>query len=198
MKKQLLLFTAIICMATSALAATHMVDVANYSFAPSSFTAHPGDTIIWMWVNGTHTTTSTTIPAGANSWNSNIDVSTTFYIYVPTVIGTYNYLCSIHASLGMVGSFTVVSSTGIAPVNTNPEFCVFPNPTPGPLQIKLDNPGLPVSITLADANRKVVINKEHCQSNDTNLDLQWMPNGTYYIRVIREDKVYREIVVVAH
>jgi plastocyanin len=47
-------------------ATKHVVTVANFVFTPSSLTINLGDTMEWVFVSGTHTTTSTTIPAGAD------------------------------------------------------------------------------------------------------------------------------------
>ncbi|KAA5534847.1 T9SS type A sorting domain-containing protein [Taibaiella lutea] len=79
------------------------------SFVPATgVTINLGDTIKFQWQNGSHTTTSTTIPAGATAWNQNINSSSTTYIYVPAVVGTYNYKCIPHESMGMLGVFNVV------------------------------------------------------------------------------------------
>jgi plastocyanin len=93
-------------------ATTQSVNVSNNVFTPSSFTINLGDTVKWVWVAGSHTTTSQTIPGGAATWNHNINSSAgnTSFIYVPTVLGTYNYHCSIHSAT-MLGSFTVVCPT---------------------------------------------------------------------------------------
>jgi plastocyanin len=79
------------------------------SFVPATgVTINLGDTIKFQWQNGSHTTTSTTIPAGATAWNQNINSGSTTYIYVPAVVGAYNYKCIPHELMGMVGSFNVV------------------------------------------------------------------------------------------
>lgn len=80
----------------------------GFTFSPSTFTMNLGDTVLWIWSSGNHTTTSTSnIPAGATSWNSPMTSTSTSFMYVPAVVGTYNYLCTPHASF-MKGSFTVV------------------------------------------------------------------------------------------
>src|SRR6201989_696461 len=86
---------------------TQIVTVQNHVFTPSSFTINLGDTVKWTWINGSHTTTSLTIPAGAAAWNHNMNSTSTSFIYVPTKTGVYNYKCTPHQSIGMVGNFTV-------------------------------------------------------------------------------------------
>lgn len=92
-------------------AAKHVVNVQNFSFSPANISnVQLGDTIRWVWVSGTHTTTSSTIPGGAASWNSPITSSVTSFEYKVIVAGTFNYVCTPHAGGGMVGSFTAVAA----------------------------------------------------------------------------------------
>ena len=61
---------------------------------------------MWVWKNGTHTTTSLTIPVGATPWNSNMNSTTKRFSYIVTKVGTYNFDCSIHPTQ-MIGAITV-------------------------------------------------------------------------------------------
>ena len=111
MKKHLhsfsLLILALTFIYSEASATTQIVTIANSQFTPGNFTINLGDTILFTWINGSHTTASTTIPGGAASWNQSMNSSATSFIYVPTVLGVYNYHCTIHTS--MVGQFTVAA-----------------------------------------------------------------------------------------
>lgn len=84
----------------------HNVNVGNFYFTPSSLNVSVGDTIRWVLVGGSHTTTSSTIPAGATPWDSPITSAVTFYEYKVTVAGLYNYVCTPHATMGQVATFT--------------------------------------------------------------------------------------------
>jgi plastocyanin len=85
-----------------------IINVQSFSFSPSSLpSVFVGDTVRWAWINGNHTTTSTVIPPGALTWDHPLNVSNQFFEYVPTIVGTYNYKCTPHAAMGMVGSFIV-------------------------------------------------------------------------------------------
>ncbi len=99
---------------TSASATVFVVEVQDFSFSPANFTANTGDTIHWMWVDGSHTTTSTSIPTGASSWSAPLSSGSPDFDYVVTVAGEYDYVCTPHASMGMTGSFTVVDPTSVA------------------------------------------------------------------------------------
>ncbi len=76
---------------------THTITVASFSFTPNSVNAAVGDTIKWVWSNGSHTTTSTTIPNGAAAWDSPMNTNSTVFKYVVTQVGTYNYVCTPHS-----------------------------------------------------------------------------------------------------
>ncbi len=113
MKKFILLFTVIFSGVTaSSNAATITIHVKNFSFSPKTVNAVVGDVIQWVWDNGTHTTTSTSVPVGAASWDSPMTASNTSFSYTLTVAGTYNYWCIPH-SPNMAGTITV---TGTMPV----------------------------------------------------------------------------------
>ncbi len=87
-------------------ATSQVVTIANFQFTPTNFTIDLGDTVLFSWISGSHTTTSTSVPGGAVSWSQSINSTSTSFIYVPLVAGTYNYQCAIHTS--MIGQFTVV------------------------------------------------------------------------------------------
>ncbi|MDQ3051923.1 MAG: T9SS type A sorting domain-containing protein [Bacteroidota bacterium] len=115
----IILFTVLFMAPMASRATVINVEVKNFEFNPSNFTANVGDTINWFWATGFHTTTSSIIPIGAASWNEPISQSSPSYVYVITTAGNYQYICSPHASMGMTGSFTVLNSTGIGE-NANP------------------------------------------------------------------------------
>lgn len=92
------------------------VQVSNFSFTPATLNSVTvGDTVRWVWVSGAHTTTSSSIPAGAAAWDEMISSSNTEYEYKVTIAGTYNYVCTPHIGMGMVGSFM---ASGVSPTLT--------------------------------------------------------------------------------
>jgi len=95
-------------------ATTWNVNVQNFQFTPSTLNVVVGDVIHWVWIGGIHTTTSVTVPAGANPWNSPMDSVHTSFDYTVTQPGVYSYQCNFHAFLGMTASFT---ASGIVPVS---------------------------------------------------------------------------------
>lgn len=103
------------------------------SFSSSHITVQLGDTIDWLPLDQpamVHTITSTSIPNGAASfdqiWQAPAD---TFFRYIPSEIGTYQYVCTPHAtSHNMTGSFEVVDGATSVPDLFDSGYSVFPNP----------------------------------------------------------------------
>jgi len=95
---------------TSASATRYDVEVKEFEFANSPAV---GDTIRWIWVNGSHTTTSTSVPIGAPEWDQVINASNTEYEYVVNAAGVYAYVCTPHSAT-MAAQFTAVGTTDAA------------------------------------------------------------------------------------
>jgi len=118
--KKCFLLAAISCsLVLQATAKQIQVQASGFSFSPSTFTAAIGDTIRFVWVSGIHTTTSTSVPAGAATWNAALDDTHTVFLYPVKVGGSYAFQCVFHAAMGMVGSFTVPPRTKITVVKTS-------------------------------------------------------------------------------
>jgi len=113
MKTKTFLSVFIFLNAFTAQATVHEVHVADFHFTPGQFDAIVGDTVKWIWDNGTHTTTGTAvnIPFGADTWDEPIDASHPSFEYVIKVAGSYFYFSKLDGD--MSASF---DATGILPV----------------------------------------------------------------------------------
>lgn len=89
---------------------TIKIKVVDFQFKAKTVNAKVGDTIIWIWKSGTHTTTSTSIPARAKTWDAPITQAQKRFRYILRVAGTYKYQCNFHFQLGMVGTIKVTSA----------------------------------------------------------------------------------------
>jgi plastocyanin len=108
MKKTLFLVTMISVFMNAVLSQqVHKIKVSDFQFSPKTVNAVVGDKIKWVWVNGKHTTTSTTIPNNVNSWDKPINKNHKTFTYTVKKAGTYQYQCNFHFSLGMVGTIKV-------------------------------------------------------------------------------------------
>lgn len=87
-------------------AVKHNITVASNVFSPNTLTVTVGDTIVWTWISGNHTTTSTSVPSGAATWSHAIASVNDSLEYPITVDGTYSFKCNIHSS--MTGTITAL------------------------------------------------------------------------------------------
>jgi plastocyanin len=104
------------------------VQVANFSFSPNILNIHSGDTVKWVWVSGSHTTTSTSVPSGAATWDNPMNSTNTQFELKFIVVGTYDYNCSMHPTT-MTGTITVAPALGLTNIN-NDSYSIktYPNP----------------------------------------------------------------------
>lgn len=188
--KQILLIITGVLFIPKAQATVINVSVANFSFTPASFTATVGDTIKWIWVSGTHTTTSTSVPAGAATWDNPITSSSTSFEYIITTPGTYNYWCSIHTT-AMEGSFTVTpASVPVISASSKTFASVYPNPA---------NAVLNIHLTAYNANNELVItdilgkeiDKETLKDINTAIDISKWEKGIYFYQLKCNNKTMK-------
>ncbi len=198
MKQKILTIVAACCLFISASATIHTVGVNDYQFAPNTLTVNTGDTILWQWFGGNHTTTSGVIPTGATSWNSPLNSTTPSFMYVPTKAGVYNYVCSFHASMGMTGTFTAIYKAAVGQLAKPEIFTIYPNPARDQFHLLFNYPGLNVKITLIDANGLELRKKEYLNVNEGDLYVDNIPNGIYTIKAEQGNASYREQVVIHH
>jgi plastocyanin len=76
-------------------------------FVPDTITVAPGTTVVWETTSGSHTTTSV-----MGLWDSErrLGVGETFS-YTFGTPGVYEYVCTPHVDMGMIGR-VIVSSAG--------------------------------------------------------------------------------------
>lgn len=125
--KKLLLLCAFF-MVERVYATTWTVNVSDFQFQPATLNVVVGDVIKWVWTSGStfHTTTSLTVPIGANAWDNPLDGGNLTYSYTVTTAGSYTYQCDFHPLL-MQGSFTASS---VSPVTLSSFYVVNSNGRP--------------------------------------------------------------------
>ena len=116
-----LLILSFILITGFASAVTHSVTVLGSSFSPSTLNVNVGDTIIWTLGSGSHTTTSMTVPSGAQTWDNPINGGSPTFSYPVLVEGNYTYMCTPH---GFMGSFTAIN-TGIKTPTSFSGFIIY-------------------------------------------------------------------------
>lgn len=104
----------------------------GYHFDPHVVQVKPGDTVTWECKSGSHTTTAyhseydkpTRIPDGAAPWDSGTLSENDTFEYSFETEGIYDYYCSPHEAMGMLGSVIVGEpdangQPGLAPPQEN-------------------------------------------------------------------------------
>ena len=165
-----------------------IVTVKNYSFTPYNLThvrAH--DTIQWVWESGSHTTTSASIPACAESWEYAINQDTTSFIYIPVVNGTFFYLSAPDTAKNMNGQFTVTGASGVDEHNGKPTLSVFPNPFHNEVTVQIPlNFRHIVSVQIFNTEGKLVrtvFPGFSAGSKLLTIDTKDLPNGVFFFRL---------------
>jgi plastocyanin len=190
MKKQYILISSVLVLLLTGFnhrsyGTTWLVEVSNFTFSPSSLqNVKVGDTVHFQWVSGTHTTTSTTIPAGAATWNQPITNTAQTYDYIPTLPGIYNYKCTPHTGMGMIGSFTVTFHTGISDQKNALSVEIYPNPVLTVATVKLfSDPSHLAGLTIYDITGKTLLASDLgnlIQNRSVTLDMSSVPAGIYF------------------
>ncbi|MCB0720810.1 MAG: T9SS type A sorting domain-containing protein [Ignavibacteriae bacterium] len=180
-------------------ATTHTIEVGGgggFSFVPSTTDAIVGDTILFQWVSGSHTTTcdgstGTSRPAGADPWDQPMNSGSQTFTYVIAVAGTYNYKCIPHFP-SMVGTINATVSSIFQTSSSLPERYNlsqnYPNPFNPSTNIKFDiaNAG-PVKITIYNSlgmQVETLVNENLSPgSYQVNWNASSISSGTYFYRI---------------
>lgn len=110
---KLILLLALAVFSVPSYSTTYTIEVEDNEFDPAVLNVNVGDTLVFLWDEGVHTTTSVNIPPGAQWWDAGMDQSHPVFIYIPNLPGSYDYQCTFHSSMGMIGHFTVYPATFI-------------------------------------------------------------------------------------
>ncbi len=198
MKTTLLLFAALFFMSARSFATVHTITVSNDVFTPNAIpNVHLGDTVTWTWLSGSHTTTSTSVPAGAVTWDHAMNSGSTTFTYVPAVVGTYSYECTFHASMGMTGTFNVITGTNVSAVQTTVLAPVYPNPVSETLHVMF-NATAPANVTLTDMAGNQVITEKFNGTSAADINLRNIATGNYIVRIVQGTDVSSQQLVVRH
>lgn len=168
------------------------------NYVPQTLTLTVGDTVVFRGTFGVHPLISDEIPAGADTFGTElkpIETGTTFK-YVVKVLGKYNYHCLNHGQndgSGMAGTFTAVEvgvhdnllSQSITAQN-------FPNPFTGKTNIQLFlHDQLKGALALYDLSGKKITTIYNgifpAGKNEFVFDGSDYPIGTYFYKLETSD-----------
>jgi len=174
----IILSVAVLAACVTAYGATANVTISNDTFTDntsgsSTTTINAGDSVLWTWHAGTHSTTSGTCTSGGGAygeggcapsgvWDSGVRSSGTFSFTFPNA-GNFSYYCQVHGAM-MTGTVVVrTASTGcgtiaIAPSALPPgvqgsayETSLIASGGAGPYTFTLASGSLPPGVHLDDS-----------------------------------------------
>lgn len=166
MKHTLTLFATVLPFLLSA----QSISTVGFTFSPALLTVQAG-TDITVTIGGQHTMTE----VSEATWNANGNTSNGGFNFGPgtntlnlTIPGTYYYVCSPHANMGMKGRIVVESSTGLEEQTFDRSFTLYPNPASDELVL---------STTLAPGAELVLIDMQGREA------LRWTVQGNDRINI---------------
>jgi len=203
MKKAILLF-GIISLTVAAFSATVNITNSGLTFSPAASTINLGDEVSFQ-LGGSHNAvevSKATYDAGGNTpLEGGFSVAFGGGIVTADKLtaGTHYYVCTPHASLGMKGTITVLNTTGIALNAAKDGISVFPNPSNGNFQLRINNSKLSKEFDLEIFNvvgARVYSKSELAQQSVFNVEAADLPKGTYILKINNgEAAFYRKIVI---
>lgn len=106
----LALMVAVLGIVPSARAAVHEVTASGLTFSPADISIQVGDTVRWLWSDGSHTVTSGTgalDPDSGDLFNSFLNSGTPQFEFTFNAPGVVPYYCGPHEFFNMKGTVTV-------------------------------------------------------------------------------------------
>jgi plastocyanin len=202
--KRIILTVVLFSVATIGFSTTVTVTNSGFEFSPGALTINLGDDVLFNIASihdvvevslATYNANGTTplpggfsLPLGGGTVPANL-----------LTAGIHYYVCGQHASSGMKGTITVQSSAGIAEDLLKDGFSIFPNPSNGNFQLKINNqqPAKRFDLGIYDAIGNKVYAKSDIQKQfATNVEISDLPKGTYVVRLYDgRESYYRKILV---
>lgn len=186
MKKIYAAFVLFFMLGMGAQATVHVVTQQSLTFNPNALSVEVGDVVQFVWTSGNHTTTSVTVPSGAAAWDAPLTSGNPLVEYTVSVAGTYAYVCTPHAGLGMVGGFVAVLPNRVANLSSEADMNVAVLDG-GQLRVKLTGASCDYAmIGLLDimGRNVAMIHQGGISANEFTVryDVSTLQRGIYFVR----------------
>ena len=146
-----------------------------------------GDTVIWTWIDGSHTVENDPAGSSVETFNSGfLGPAGSTFSHTFTALGSNDYYCGIHGAASMSGTITVSENLSIDN-ETIKNFKISPNPANQILNISLPQTLLKGQITIHDLLGKKVHTRFLNGGNIIILDVSLLKSGIYLISVESEN-----------
>jgi plastocyanin len=206
MKTTVLFFILLLLLAGKiSLASSYKIVSAGFTFSPATLTINPGDEVQFE-LGGSHNAvqvSKATWDANGSTSNGGFGVPFSGGKVVLTTPGTYYYVCSPHASMGMKGIITVAGVTGIQEKSNikGNLLSVFPNPATDFFNLSIEVPATSmVGVDLLDITgrkvRSLVSSKFATGDYTLRFPLEGLIPGRYFVRYQHEDQNEVKLLIV--
>jgi plastocyanin len=198
----LLLMQFEVCSAT-----TWGISNVGTTFSPSTLTIQVGD-VVNFTLSQDHNAvevSQATYNAGGNTPldGSNFKINYGGGSHTFTAAGTYYFVCTPHASVGMKGIITVQMATGINAPTDQPDFRLFPNPAAKFTSFTIDymlESKAKVNIGLVNVSGKTVTTflsaLRDAGSHEESYPIEAIEPGTYMVRVQYGNKSFTKKLII--
>ena len=122
-------------------------------------------------------------------WSSGAKNSGDKFQFAFTTSGTFNYFCIPHCSMGMTGSITVSTTSGVEETSMAlTSFNTFPNPNAGITNLSLNlEKAANVKLAVYDLSGKMIFENSNINGGSLNinysLDMQTWHSGMYLAKL---------------
>jgi plastocyanin len=184
--KKIYSLSMLIAFALAAHATVHIITVKDFGFTPQNIpNVVCNDTIKFQWVNGSHTTTSLSVPTGAITWDAPMNSANPTFLYKVTVAGSYGYKCTPHMNMGMVGGFTAnCLANAVADLNNTYQSTAYPNPFSNKVIIETQDADMITLYNMMGTKIKTIA-LQHGQTK-AEINASDLSEGIYFYCIIKE------------
>ena len=181
------LYTVLLFSVSSLFAGAQTISTTGqFSFNPSTLTIDQGQSIT-VTITSNHTMTQVDQEVwdmNGNTSNGGFNFSAGTHVLTLTLPGTYYYVCIPHASSGMKGQITVLSTVGIEDTGTNSVFGLFPNPAKDMITITT-TPSEGMALSIHDATGREVAHQKLTGTNT--IDISALAIGNYTVAILNKN-----------
>ncbi len=139
-----------------------------------------------------HPASDPQVGAGSFNWTTSAEsTNDENFIIVHDAVIANQYYQSICKNFTDVGGAACPSTTGIEDYDYGQQqFAVYPNPFKDNFTIKVKSSGDVLKVKVVNVIGQTIKDLEVTNTDETNIDLQNMPAGIYYVQITRADKIF--------
>jgi plastocyanin len=187
MKQKLLLPVLLLLAHTAAFSKVWEVKNTGTTFAPSTININLGDSILFVLdrIHNAVEVDKATWDAKGNTPLANgfrTDPGGGMVLKEKLTVGTHYFVCSPHASMGMLGTIVVNNVTNLVEYDPMANITLFPNPAADVISIRIDPQMVGAPYTISDQAGKEIMNGVIANEvYETNVSA--LSKGIYFLQV---------------